>query len=157
MPLLLYPRLPHCITVPLPPIQYVYPNPTPTLPKLISLGHEGILTLDTQTTSRTKAFDALKTYTPSKRLQGKALVEESNQQLQSSELERLQTRRWKKGDIYSPHDLSPAEMKKWRERTKPDRDVFDMLNINPLDEYKVALSLQLAGSGRLTRRSRTIR
>ena len=50
----------------------------------------------------------------------------------------MQTRRWKKGDIYAPHDLSPMEMRKWKQRVQPDRDIFDTLNINPLDEYKVS-------------------
>jgi len=152
MPLLLDPRLPPSISIPLQPIQYVTPNPIYILPKLISLGHQALLTIDTQTASRTEKFDALKGYVPSKQPQGKALIEESNRLLQSTELEKLQTRRWKKGDIYSPHDLSPAEMRKWRYRSKPDQDVFDMLNINPLDEYKVVLSKRMGGLDRLTHR-----
>ncbi|KAI9769521.1 MAG: hypothetical protein M1840_003998 [Geoglossum simile] len=56
---------------------------------------------------------------------------------QSSDLEKLMTRRWAPGDVYAPHDLSPAEMKKWRVRVKPSRDAFDVLAINPIDEYKV--------------------
>jgi hypothetical protein len=57
---------------------------------------------------------------------------------QSSDLEKLMTRRWAPGDVYAPHDLSPAEMKKWRIKMKPSRDAFDILAINPIDEYKVA-------------------
>jgi hypothetical protein len=57
---------------------------------------------------------------------------------QSSDLEKMMTRRWVPGDVYAPHDLSPAEMKKWRIRANPSRDVFDVLSINPIDEYKVA-------------------
>jgi len=124
-------------TSPFFPIPHLHP------PKLTSPGESVIVSLDTQEkTSRTKKFDTLQSYTrsiPSKRPQGKALIEESNREVESNELERLQTRRWKKGDVYAPHDLSPAEMRKWRQRSKPDRDVFDMLNINPLDEYKVAI------------------
>ncbi|KAI9787527.1 MAG: hypothetical protein M1839_000057 [Geoglossum umbratile] len=56
---------------------------------------------------------------------------------QSSDLEKMMTRRWVPGDVYAPHDLSPAEMKKWRIRANPSRDVFDALSINPIDEYKV--------------------
>lgn len=52
-------------------------------------------------------------------------------------LQKLMTRRWKAGDVYAPHDLSPQEMKKWRMRQPRDRDVFDALAINPLNEYKV--------------------
>lgn len=52
-------------------------------------------------------------------------------------MERFQTREWKAGDIYAPHDLSPVEMKKWRKRYSPSTDAFDALNMNPLDHYKV--------------------
>jgi small subunit ribosomal protein S18 len=51
------------------------------------------------------------------------------------------TRKWKVGDVYAPHDLSPAEMNKWRTRVKPSRDPFDVLAINPIHEYKVSYSL----------------
>ncbi|MCJ1395424.1 hypothetical protein MMC18_008310 [Xylographa bjoerkii] len=53
----------------------------------------------------------------------------------AQDLERMQVRRWKPGDVYAPHDLSPAEMKKWRQKNRPDRDVFDALSINPMDHY----------------------
>ncbi|MCJ1406063.1 hypothetical protein MMC19_000128 [Ptychographa xylographoides] len=53
----------------------------------------------------------------------------------SRDIERLQARRWRLGDVYAPHDLSPKEMKKWRDRGKPDKDVFDMLNLHPMDQY----------------------
>ena len=57
------------------------------------------------------------------------------------DLEKLMIRKWKPGDVYAPHDLSPVEMEKWRKRKAGDRDVFDMLGINPLAEYKVRLFL----------------
>ena len=56
----------------------------------------------------------------------------------AKDLEKMQTRRWSGGDVYAPHDLSPAEMMKWRQRSKPSTDVFDILAINPLDEYRVS-------------------
>ena len=56
----------------------------------------------------------------------------------SKDLERYQSRKWREGDIYSPHDLSPEEMEKWRVPTKVKEDVFDILGINPLHEYKVS-------------------
>lgn len=59
----------------------------------------------------------------------------------AKDLERYQSRRWKEGDIYSPHDLSPEEMEKWRRPTKVKEDVFDVLGINPLHEYKVSQNL----------------
>jgi len=46
------------------------------------------------------------------------------------------TRRWRAGDVYAPHDLSAVEMAKWKSRSKPERDVFDVLAFNPLDEYR---------------------
>ena len=58
-------------------------------------------------------------------------------------LEALQYRRWKQGDVYAPHDLSPAEMKKWRQRSRRAVDVFDVLAINPINEYKVRSSFAL--------------
>ncbi|QUC15882.1 uncharacterized protein UV8b_00123 [Ustilaginoidea virens] len=45
-------------------------------------------------------------------------------------------RRWDAGDVYSPHDLSPAEMQKWRRRSARRSDVVDALGIRPLDMYK---------------------
>lgn len=55
------------------------------------------------------------------------------------DLEKLQIRRWKAGDLYAPHDLSSVEMQKWRKRHKSNMDVFDALAINPLHEYKVSV------------------
>lgn len=53
------------------------------------------------------------------------------------DLERQQTRKWKAGDVYAPHDLSPVEMEKWRRRKRGEKDVFDILGMNPIAEYKV--------------------
>lgn len=53
-------------------------------------------------------------------------------------------RRWKQGDVYAPHDLTGAEMAKWkklRRKDKPKHDVLDQLNINPLHHYKVRLRI----------------
>lgn len=47
------------------------------------------------------------------------------------------TREFKAGDIYAPHDLSPAEMRKWKQRKSPATDAFDALRISPLELYKV--------------------
>jgi hypothetical protein len=64
-------------------------------------------------------------------------MEDQKAQGESRSLEKFQTREWKAGDIYSPHDLSPAEMKKWGKRKSPSRDAFDALNLNPMNLYKV--------------------
>lgn len=45
-------------------------------------------------------------------------------------------RDWKVGDLYAPHDLSAAEMRKWGKKQRPTQDVFDILAIDPLSLYK---------------------
>ena len=60
---------------------------------------------------------------------------------QARALEEFQIRAWKQGDVYAPHDLTPAEMYKWKTRSRPSMDAFDALAINPLDEYKVSVYL----------------
>lgn len=56
----------------------------------------------------------------------------------SKDMEKFQTRKWREGDIYSPHDLSWEEMGKWKVPKKVTVDAFDTLGINPLHEYKVS-------------------
>ena len=51
-------------------------------------------------------------------------------------MERNITRDWKTGDVYAPHDLSAAEMRKWRKREAPKFDAFDALNLDPTDFYR---------------------
>ena len=46
-------------------------------------------------------------------------------------------RRWKAGDVYAPHDLSGVEVQKWSKNEQPSRDIFDMLNFDPLSNYWV--------------------
>ncbi|QRD81879.1 putative actin cortical patch component [Aspergillus flavus] len=65
-------------------------------------------------------------------------IEDQKTQGESRILEKYQTRDWRAGDIYTPHDLSAAEMKKWRKRYSPATDAFDSLNMNPLDLYKTS-------------------
>ncbi|KAF2835040.1 ribosomal protein S18 [Patellaria atrata CBS 101060] len=53
------------------------------------------------------------------------------------DMEMMQQRRFRAGDVYAPHDLTGAEMRKWRaKRRKPGADLFDQLGINPLTCYK---------------------
>lgn len=54
----------------------------------------------------------------------------------SADYLRQMPRRWEAGDVYSPHDLSPVEMQKWRRRSPRTADVVDALAIRPLDMYK---------------------
>ncbi|OBT51527.1 hypothetical protein VE04_08632 [Pseudogymnoascus sp. 24MN13] len=61
------------------------------------------------------------------------------------------SRRWKTGDVYAPHDLSEVEMKKWKQRGKPAVDVFDVLELDPLVEYRnfAMLSEYMTPMGRI--------
>ncbi|KFY14719.1 hypothetical protein V492_02447 [Pseudogymnoascus sp. VKM F-4246] len=61
------------------------------------------------------------------------------------------SRRWKTGDVYAPHDLSEVEMKKWKRRGKPTVDVFDVLELDPLVEYRnfAMLSEYMTTMGRI--------
>ncbi len=53
------------------------------------------------------------------------------------DLSRQIGRRWRAGDVYAPHELSEVEMSKWKKRSQPDFDVFDVCDFNPLDHYRV--------------------
>lgn len=46
-------------------------------------------------------------------------------------------RRWRTGDVYAPHDLSSAEMTKWRRTQARKKDLVDILGLRPLDMYRV--------------------
>lgn len=74
---------------------------------------------------------------PPKKMDPAAIMTDLDKDRRAKALEALQYRKWKQGDVYAPHDLSAVEMKKWRGRSKPTTDVFDVLAINPLNEYKV--------------------
>lgn len=62
--------------------------------------------------------------------------------------------RFRQGETYSPHDLTIEEMKKKRvQRRKKFRDVFDVLGLNPIDEYKVDILSGLSRMGKNVDRS----
>ncbi|KAI1303334.1 ribosomal protein S18 [Xylaria venustula] len=54
----------------------------------------------------------------------------------SNDYMRQLPRRWRPGDVYSPHDLSPSEMGKWRRTTARQQDLVDLLGLRPLDMYR---------------------
>ncbi|KAI4183128.1 MAG: hypothetical protein L6R41_005566 [Letrouitia leprolyta] len=69
----------------------------------------------------------------------------------AADLERYIYRRFRPGDIYAPHDLSPTEQQKWRSRSRRTvskeapllsskksirHDAFDVLDVHPLAEFK---------------------
>lgn len=64
-------------------------------------------------------------------------LEKQKEQEKREQLGFWAPRRWKAGDVYAPHDLSPMEMLEWRELRRPEKDIVDILGINPLDHYKV--------------------
>ncbi|KAL4768378.1 ribosomal protein S18 [Aspergillus nidulans var. acristatus] len=84
-------------------------------------------------------------------------IEEERTLRENRLMEKFQTREWKAGDIYAPHDLSPAEMKKWNKRSPPTSDVFDAVNLNPLDVYKnfSIMSEYMTDMGRIKHRKVT--
>lgn len=71
---------------------------------------------------------------------------------QKTDLERQMTRIWQAGDVYAPKDLSPFEQVKARDarqaryipqapsraksRKRGGADTFDVLRLNPINEYK---------------------
>ncbi|TQS37640.1 hypothetical protein Golomagni_01878 [Golovinomyces magnicellulatus] len=56
---------------------------------------------------------------------------------EGKDLSSLIGRQWKAGDIYAPHDLHQAELSKYRPRATPGVDIFDILDMNPLEHYRV--------------------
>lgn len=74
--------------------------------------------------------------------QNAAAIRELERGYSRKDLEGQQTRRWRAGDVYAPHDLSGVEASKWKKvkrRPRPragERDVLDQLGINPIKEYK---------------------
>lgn len=71
----------------------------------------------------------------------RASIDDVSKTQRAKGLERQMPRlsRWQAGDVYAPHDLGPVEAAKWKQRKRSQRDVFDMLGINPLHEYKVCV------------------
>ena len=80
-----------------------------------------------------------------------AQLEQLRNQKNSADYLRQMPRRWEAGDVYSPHDMSPVEMQKWRKRSPRKADVVDALGIRPLDMYKVCVFLLLFNSFRLNK------
>jgi small subunit ribosomal protein S18 len=62
-----------------------------------------------------------------------------NQSHRQDDMMRQLPRRWRAGDVYAPHDMSPSEMAKWRKNTARQKDLVDLLGLRPLDMYRVRL------------------
>ncbi|KAI1344820.1 ribosomal protein S18 [Xylariaceae sp. FL0016] len=120
------------------------------LPTTSSSASSSILSLDSSSSSSQPAshdatsgardiFDSM-----SKRPRGGAGGPESRgrleDQLQSNsrntDYTRQLPRKWKVGDVYAPHDLSPQEMAKFRRNTRRQMDLVDMLGLHPADMYR---------------------
>ncbi|POR34670.1 37S ribosomal protein RSM18, mitochondrial [Tolypocladium paradoxum] len=86
-----------------------------------------------------------------------AQLELLRNQKNSNDFLKQMPRRWDAGDVYSPHDLSPVEMQKWRKRSLRSNDVVDALGIRPLDMYKNFSLVQefTSSSGQITHSSGT--
>jgi small subunit ribosomal protein S18 len=72
------------------------------------------------------------------KVESRRLVEQELTDMQSQDDHmRQMTRKWNFGDVYSPHDLSPAEMDKWKKSLARKQDLVDILGVRPLDMYRV--------------------
>ncbi|DAA78963.1 TPA_exp: putative 37S ribosomal protein S18 [Trichophyton benhamiae CBS 112371] len=86
-----------------------------------------------------------------RQLQNQQFEAERAREQRAFDLQKQQTRTWQPGDVYSPRDLSPAEMKKWKKRRNPTTDIFDALSLNPLHMYKniAVMSEYVTETGRI--------
>ncbi|KAH7481448.1 hypothetical protein FOMA001_g8524 [Fusarium oxysporum f. sp. matthiolae] len=83
-----------------------------------------------------RLLERFKTRTNTYTMEKTAQMEFLKNQKMSNDFLKQMPRRWEAGDVYSPHDLSPVEMQKWRKKTVRNNDVIDALGISPLDMYK---------------------
>ena len=68
-------------------------------------------------------------------------IEQLGRNVKRRDLLQQMARKWRNGDIYSPHDLTGFAMSKFRrKRAMPPTDVLDLLEVDPLKEYKVCIS-----------------
>lgn len=82
-------------------------------------------------------FRALEQYTNL----GRQEVEAQQRAATSEAYLRYMNRRFEPGDVYTPRDLEPQHMSKWRQYGKAQGDVVDLLGFNPIDNYKVGFCL----------------
>ncbi|KAL9621860.1 MAG: hypothetical protein Q9160_003681 [Pyrenula sp. 1 TL-2023] len=70
-----------------------------------------------------------------------ALRRETDRSIRSKAIDKLQYRKWTTGDVYAPHDLTSIEQKKWSRSQRPSVDAFDVLSMDPLEQYTVSFTL----------------
>merc|ERR1712187_890038 len=94
-----------------------------------------------------------KPYHRSTALQNRArIAEEQKKQAESRALERFQTREWRAGDVYAPHDLSPAQMRKWKNFSIMSEYMTPMgrikhrseTGLRPVNQRKIAKAIRRA-------------
>ncbi|KAI1416221.1 ribosomal protein S18 [Hypoxylon sp. FL1857] len=114
-------------------------RPSQLIRKNVPTATSSLLNIDPSSNSRrdptqtaNDIYDRLRG-TQAKRI---ALDNEIRQLNQADDYSRQMPRRWKPGDVYAPHDLSPAEMAKWRRNQARKKDLVDMLGLSPLDMYR---------------------
>ncbi|RKF82854.1 putative 37s ribosomal protein [Golovinomyces cichoracearum] len=76
---------------------------------------------------------------------------------EGKDLSSLIGRQWKAGDVYAPHDLHQAELSKYKPRASPGVDIFDILDMNPLEHYRnfSMMSEWITPMGRIKSRKET--
>lgn len=87
-------------------------------------------------------FDKMRaSHTPNEAPMGERKVEgELRGKNVAEDYMRQMPRRWKLGDVYAPRDLSSSEMRKWGGISNVERDLVDLMGLQPLDMYRVSLS-----------------
>jgi small subunit ribosomal protein S18 len=113
--------------------QFTNPIQAPFLQPPIGQGPNNIINLLRASEERKRRQEA---QSP---LRTSETADELQRYAKAADLSKQITRRWKAGDIYAPHDLSGVEMAKWKRRGQPIHDVFDVLDINPMDHYRVCI------------------
>ncbi|KAK1754671.1 hypothetical protein QBC47DRAFT_384594 [Echria macrotheca] len=70
---------------------------------------------------------------------------------------RFITRRWRKGDVYAPRDLSAVEMRRWKKTNPPGLDAVDALGFDPVDNYRnfALVSEYMTSAGRIRHHQNT--
>lgn len=71
--------------------------------------------------------------------QKQAQVEHLREVKISNDYLRHMPRKWASGDLYSPNDMGPIAMDKWKRRMARSYDIVDALDMRPKDMYKVSL------------------
>lgn len=83
-------------------------------------------------------FDKMRaSHTPNEAPMGERRVEgELRGKNVAEDYMRQMPRRWKLGDVYAPRDLSSSEMRKWGVISNVERDLVDLMGLQPLDMYR---------------------